>query len=414
MAGIGQGDGNLQWTEEQLQKERDMLKNMQPINSFPFNILLLGLVGAGKSSFINTVFAALTGKIEDRSFSAKVDNSVTTSLCSYSLQDQLCPVVLHDTTGFEQTNERSGLCARDVEYMLDGHIKVGYQFKVNEPIGIGSPYFNTKPEDKDKVHAVVFVVNARSVRTFIPDVLEKVQAVCRQANIRKIRWAFIMTHIDKACPRISEKVTTVFSSDDIENIASEIDARFGAKLSNIFPVQNYVSESKLNLPMNILALQTLNGITRLAALTLASQAREPPMEEVSPKIQLLTSPWRNEENLTKQAVLEMRACLIKTLQKNVINLRLCYMGPSGGGKSDSINSILSDFVERIMALAETGSLADAPTTTYYEEYQPRQAKGSQGLNIELIDTMGVLAGTGGMLTDDIPTVLDGKVNINVV
>ena len=67
-----------------------------------------------------------------------------------------------------------------------------------------------------------------------------------------------------------------------------------------------------------------------------------------------------------------------------------------------------------MALAETGSLADTPTTTYYEEYQPRQAQGSRGFNIELIDTMGFLAGTGGMLTDDIPMVLDGKVNEKLI
>ena len=420
MAGIAQGDGNLQWTEDQLQRERDTLRNVQPTNSFPFNILLVGLVGAGKSSFINTVFTALTGKIKDLSFTAKVDVSVTTSLCRYSLQEKQCPVVLLDTMGFEQDSERSGLCTRDVEYMLDGHIKVGYKFKANEPIGIGSPYFNTKPEDKDKVHTVAFVVNATNVESYVPDVFIKVQEVCRQADNRKIRWAFIMTHIDKACPCVSGDVTTVFDSDTIKDFISVIDARFGAKSSNVFLIQNYVSENKAGLPMNILALRTLNGITQLAALTLDSQAREPPLEEGTPNIQLLTSPWRNENNLTEQAVHEMRATLIQTLQKNGIKapgiqgsdkLRLCFMGPSGGGKSDFINSILSEFQYRIITLAETGISHEAPTTARLKVYQPQHKRDGPGLNIELIDTMGFRADTCGILTDDIPTVLDGKVNV---
>ena len=89
-----------------------------------------------------------------------------------------------------------------------------------------------------------------------------------------------MTQIDKACKYVKEDITAVFSSEVIKKLVIGIDDIFGAKSSNVFPIQNYVSESKLNLPMNILALQALNGITRLAALTLASQAREPPMGKV--------------------------------------------------------------------------------------------------------------------------------------
>ena len=157
MARIAQVDVNLQWTEEQLQKERDALTNVQPTNSFPFNVLLLGMVGAGKSSFINTVIAALTGKIEDLASNAKGDESITTSFSKYPLQDK-CPVVLFDTMGLEQDTEHSGLrglCVPDVEYILDGHITVGYKFKADEPIALDSPFFNTKPEEKDKVQVVV-------------------------------------------------------------------------------------------------------------------------------------------------------------------------------------------------------------------------------------------------------------------
>ena len=228
--------------------------------------------------------------------------------------------------------------------------------------------------------------------------------VFKQANKRNIRWAVTITQIDKACKDVSEDITTILSSEIIQDLVVAVDERFGAKSSNVFLVQNYVSQTELSLPMNILALRTLNGISSLAALTLKSQSQS----------QLLESPWRDENKLTEQAVHEMRSYLTETVQENVVHLRLCYMGPSGGGKSDFINSILSEFVEHIMALAETGSPSDVPATTYYEEYQPRLAKGSRGLNMELIDTMGFLSDTGGMLTDDIPSVLDGKVIIKLI
>ena len=195
--------------------------------------------------------------------------------------------------------------------------KVGYEFKANEPIALDSPYFNTKPEEKDKVQVVALVVEAPSLRNFAHDISLKVKEVFKQANKRKIRWTVVMTKIDKACKDVSEDVTTLFSSEITEDLAAAVDERFGAKAANVFLVQNYVSQSELSLPMNILALRTLNGISSLAALTLKSQSQS----------QLMVSPWRNENNLTEQTVHEMRSCLIKTLQENVINLRLCYMGP---------------------------------------------------------------------------------------
>ena len=309
---------NLQWTEEELRKERDALTNVQPTNFFPLNILLFGATGAGKSSFINTVFAALTGKIEDVVFTAKGDKSITTSLWSYSLQDK-CPVVLFDTPGFEYSdNKQAGICARDVEYILDGHIKVGYTFQ-DEPIALDSQYFNPKPEDKEKIHVVVLVVDSTSISCSEHHILSPLKGVFTEANKREIRWAVVMTHVDTACKDVKDDLKTISTSKTINEIVPKVNEKFGVKSSNVFPIQNYVSQTELSLPMNILALRTLIGITHLGALTLKSQA----------KFQLLVSPWRNEKNLTKQAVCEMRAHLIETLQKNVINFRLCYMGPSG-------------------------------------------------------------------------------------
>ena len=44
----------------------------------------------------------------------------------------------------------------------------------------------------------------------------------------------------------------------------------------------------------------------------------------------------------------------------------------------------------------------------YQEYIPKPGRDGAGINIELIDTMG-MAKSGGILTEDITTVLDGSV-----
>ena len=236
--------------------------------------------------------------------------------------------------------------------------------------------------------------------------VSKLKQIINKANKRDIRWAVIMTNIDGVSDQVKDDVTTVFQSADMGAIVEDIHGKFGVIHQNIFPVQNYISQMKVSQPMNILALHTLENILNLADSTLESQTRMLPADvEPTPKLALLDKPWRVVE-LTKEGVESMWTDLADIQSKPKI--RLCFIGPSEGGKSSFINSAISEMYQRIVSFAKTGG-SGSPVTSHYEEYLLRQGRHGKELDIKLMDTMGLLEHDRGILADDAITVLDGKV-----
>ena len=317
-------------------------------------------------------------------------------------------MTLCDTMGFEHGCPSNGPSIRDLEYIMDGHINDRYEFKPGEQIDFKSPFFNANPGPMDKVHVVVLVIDAQSTSTMHPDLVKKLKEITSKANEKDIRWAIVMTKIDSLSSELQDDVTAVFRSEEMETFVEEAHNTFGSISSNIFPMQNYGSQVNASLPINILALHTLENILRLADNTLESQARVLPADaEPTPRIELLDKPWRSVD-LTKEGVETMFADLVDIRPDRVPKLRLCLMGPSGDGKSSFVNSAMSEMYQRVVTFAETGG-SSAPVTRHYREYLLKQGRDGAELDIELIDTMGLLGSSGGILQEDIITVLDGKV-----
>jgi predicted GTPase len=173
-------------------------------------------------------------------------------------------------------------------------------------------------------------------------------------------------------------------------------------------MENYGSQVQVDLPMNILALHTLENILRLADNTLECQAGALPVDaEPQPVIELMSTPWRNEDKMSEEEVNKLWTELSDIPLDRVDRLRICVIGPSGAGKSAYINSCMSEFYQRIVTFAETGC-GNSPNTTSYREYALKQGREGPVLDVELMDTMGIMEGNGGILTEDITTVLDGK------
>jgi len=404
----------LQWDDVAFEKKREFIASRSPLldESETYKILMCGAIRAGKSSVINTILSALRNEIGQIAFSAEEDESVTRKFRVFRLRKSVehaaIRVTLCDTMGFEQREALSGPSIRDFEYIMDGHIKDGYEFKPNDCISFNSEFFERNPKPMDKVHAVVVVVDASTAQTMTKEVVDKLKEVTHLANDRDIRWCVVVTKIDKACPNVDLDLTTVFSSTAMEQCVETIHNQFGCIASNIFPIQNYGQQVEVSLPMNILALHNLENILRLADNTLESQAGILPIDCVPPPEKpLMKDAWKNEEKLTDEAVGTMWEELSALVPERVTVVRLCCMGPSGAGKSSFINSALSEFYQRIMTTAETGR-RNSPCTTNYQEYRLKQGRDGEELDIKLIDTMGCTDGSNGMLLEDIPTVLDGK------
>uniref|UniRef100_H3DII0 Interferon induced protein 44c2 n=2 Tax=Tetraodon nigroviridis TaxID=99883 RepID=H3DII0_TETNG len=99
---------NVKWTSERRQQLMDAIIKYRPsIRAVPqARILLVGPVGAGKSSFFNSVNSMFRGKMTCQAIAGTADKSVTTQYRTYSIKagknGKPLPVVLCDTMGLEE------------------------------------------------------------------------------------------------------------------------------------------------------------------------------------------------------------------------------------------------------------------------------------------------------------------------
>ncbi|KAJ8313253.1 hypothetical protein KUTeg_009170 [Tegillarca granosa] len=246
-------------------------------------ILMIGQVGAGKSSFYNTIGSIFKGRIYNKAASGSVMKSLTTMFRIYDIQQassryrmnfRLC-----DTRGLEQGE---GFAGEELSYLLNGNIPDRYQFNPIAPFSEEVPGFIHNPKLHEKMHCVVFVIDGSSVDVMPEKTLEKIKEI--QSRIYQkvdlnngktwlvsrtlldisIGQVVLLTKIDKLCPHVSDDVSTVFHSSDMRDAVDKISQIMGFPRSSILPVKNYENEVMLDDNISILALQALLQILNFA------------------------------------------------------------------------------------------------------------------------------------------------------
>ena len=395
---------------------------------------MFGPTGAGKSAVINTITSVLRNELTHIAFSCADEVVVTKKFRTYRLRESTShpaiPVMLCDTMGIPLHDYKGNTfpSKHDMCNIMDGHIKDHYLF--HGSARDRSQYFSNHPSLMDKVHAVMLVIDGFYVSDNMQD--KRLQSIIREAQERHIQVGIIVTKIDSLCSRVDHDVSVVFSSPDWEKVVEDILCTCAIPSCNIFPMRNYTYHMQLSLPINILALRTLEKMLKLADKTLDHLAASEnmfyrqvesdtdggPADECVPskinassKRALLNIPWIPYVRLTREYVGNIFSTSDHYKQK-----KICYMGLSGSGKSSFINSALSTFAQNysdqqkhVMKNAMMGR-GDDPVTKHYQEYSlSYEAYESRRLVIKLVDTMGLSAADNGLLTDDISTVLDGHV-----
>ncbi|XP_016116548.1 interferon-induced protein 44-like, partial [Sinocyclocheilus grahami] len=165
-------------------RRRDLLRNrasedkqnlLTAINIFkPCNsevgtlrILLHGPQGAGKSSFFNSVYNVLQGRITTRALAHAVETgqSFTVKCKTYKVKkdspDSYFPFNFTDIAGMH--SEDRGIKMDDIIKLLNGHINSGYNFNPLKPITEEDPKYNKNPTLKDRIHCLVAVFPANTV-----------------------------------------------------------------------------------------------------------------------------------------------------------------------------------------------------------------------------------------------------------
>ncbi|XP_062422126.1 interferon-induced protein 44-like [Pungitius pungitius] len=252
------------------QKEEDLqfVKDYQPHNKEvkQLRVLLHGPIGAGKSSFINSVDSALRGRITDRAKTDAANSSsktFTTKRRIYKINKggpgTFYPFVFTDTMGIEGA-EQHGICVEDIKLDMKGHIKDGYKFNPYCEISEDDQYYNKSPTLEDKAHVLVCVIDGSSSSILDDESKRKMRRVRTAARDLGIPQLVVLTKIDEACKEVQSDVKNVYKSKYIKEMVDKISKDLGFPLNCIFPVKNYASEIDTNHDIDSLILCALKQI----------------------------------------------------------------------------------------------------------------------------------------------------------
>ncbi|XP_067093761.1 interferon-induced protein 44-like isoform X3 [Osmerus mordax] len=198
---------------------------VEKLRTFPLNdpefgmirILLHGPVGAGKSSFINSVKSVFAGRV--------VMSVLVASLSDSSFTSKFNPNVF-------LTNSKP-------EYVKD-------------------------PKLSDKVHCLVSVVSADKMSMISKETTAKMRTVREKARILGIPQILVMTTVDTACPEVARDLKYIYRSKEIKSKMETCSNLLGVPMTCILPVKNYHKETQLNNDIDVLVLEAMTKIVEVA------------------------------------------------------------------------------------------------------------------------------------------------------
>ncbi|XP_034741670.1 interferon-induced protein 44-like, partial [Etheostoma cragini] len=229
--------------------ERDLhyVQEYEPENedNKHLRILLYGPVGAGKSSFINSVSSIIKGRLTTPALASSItsDKSFTKKYETHKIMKgrgqskTYYPFVFNDVMGLEN-GDGDGVRADDIKLALNGHVKEGYKFNPVSPLTAKDPWYNPNPSADDKVHILVCVFSANSAE-ITDSVLKKMAEIREVASDIGIPQMAIGTQVDLACPETEKELRNVYKSKHIKKKVKDFSAAVGIPENCIFPVKNY-------------------------------------------------------------------------------------------------------------------------------------------------------------------------------
>ncbi|XP_067093757.1 interferon-induced protein 44-like [Osmerus mordax] len=247
---------------------------VEKLRTFPLNdpefgmirILLHGPVGAGKSSFINSVKSVFAGRVVMSVLVASLsDSSFTSKYETHYIKEGegRSPFVFNDTMGLEEQESR-GVHIDDIISALKGHIPEGYEFNPNVFLTNSKPEYVKDPKLSDKVHCLVSVVSADKISMMSKETTAKMRTVRDKASILGIPQILVMTMVDTACPDVARDLKNIYRSKEIKSKMETCSNLLGVPMTCILPVKNYHEETQLNNDIDVLVLEAMTKIVEVA------------------------------------------------------------------------------------------------------------------------------------------------------
>ncbi|XP_050958561.1 interferon-induced protein 44-like isoform X2 [Labeo rohita] len=254
---------------------KEKLENFSP--SHPdvkdIKILVAGQIGAGKSSFINSIESAFLGRISSRALVNSANgfnHSFTQKLKGFTIRSgkKRLPFTFKDVMGLEvddlQNFVSKGSQTEDIINVLLGHVKDGYKFNEEQALTYKDQHYTCDPELSDQSFCLVYVVDASTVQFTDDQLIAKLKIIRQRISNKGIPQVVVMTKVDEACPLVKTDLRKVYTSKKIKEKMELCSAKVGVPLTNIFPVKNYHDEIDTEDDMDVLILKALEQIVQLA------------------------------------------------------------------------------------------------------------------------------------------------------
>ncbi|KAL0160362.1 hypothetical protein M9458_044087 [Cirrhinus mrigala] len=257
---------NVQWKTSQRVHLIAMIRSHKPLimSMSRVRILMIGPVGAGKSSFFNSINSIFMGHITSKAMSGSAGTSLTTQFRTYpvksSRQGKLLPFVLCDTMGLEEQSG-AGLNIEDISSILQGHVPDSYTFNPTVPFCRDEQNMSGPASLPEKIHCVVYVIDTTKISLISDNLEEKLTSIRRNVNSLG-NGEGPSKHL---CQFLHQVEGETWSHDHMVcSYRTQSDSRLGVPVSCVLPVKNYSQELELELNCDVLLLTALQQMLRFA------------------------------------------------------------------------------------------------------------------------------------------------------
>ncbi|XP_062920821.1 interferon-induced protein 44-like [Mobula hypostoma] len=243
----------IDWSPRKRSELIDFVRTYKPkpfLNSSTRpTVLLIGPLGAGKSSFINSMDSVFHDYVTNR---ASAGNT-TTKFSKYAFQagKVTASLILCDTLGLAKDGE-FGISDEEIVNILKGLIPNQHQF--NSPSKIEC---NENSPTGPTVHCVAYVVDGSQSPILSFPMRKRMLDI--QSEIKKlgIPQIVLLTKVDKACTLVAKDLKYVYRSEHITNKIMEVGEQLRIPISCIVPVNNYWFSHELDCATDVLILYAI-------------------------------------------------------------------------------------------------------------------------------------------------------------
>lgn len=222
-------------------------------------ILLVGPIGAGKSSFVNSVKSVFRGHVTHQVLVGSNTHGTSEMYRTYSIKDgkngNTLPFILCDSVGLGE--EEEGLCIDDVVPILKGHVPDRYQLHSKQPITPSHANYIHNPLLKDRIHCVAFVLDATSVEYLCHEVVTKIKRIRREVIKCGVVYVALLTNVDRLDLITKDDFMDIYRCMPVKLKLEAVHKKLGFALCDILAVSNYTSEWELDVVKDYLILSVL-------------------------------------------------------------------------------------------------------------------------------------------------------------